>query len=79
MTIKAEWLQAWKAEDPRAYSDRCWHPVDVVFIDGQIKLMKAFGIRTWKELCYWNFASAIKRHFQGGEHTVVLAFDDYAH
>eukprot|EP00961_Rhodomonas_salina_P292989 3933388-Rhodomonas_salina.1 len=79
MTIKAEWMHAWKSEDPRAFSDKCKHAADVVFIDGQIKLMKAHSIRTWKELCYWNFASGIKRHFQNGATTVVLAFDDYSH
>eukprot|EP00961_Rhodomonas_salina_P118595 1596801-Rhodomonas_salina.1 len=78
MTIKAEWLQAWKAEDARPYSDRCSHAADVVFIDCQIKLMKAHSIQTWKELCYWNFVSLIKRHLQDSVRTVVLAFNDYA-
>jgi hypothetical protein len=78
MTIDAGWLKAWKKESAAAFSPKCRHPVDVVFIDGQIKLMKAMGIATWKELVYWNFASPVKRHFAAGAHTVVVAFDDYA-
>jgi hypothetical protein len=78
MTIDAGWLRAWKKESAAAFSAKCRHPVDVVFIDGQIKLMKAMVITTWKELVYYNFASPVKRHFAGGAHTVVVAFDDYA-
>lgn len=79
MTIKRDWLQIWKGEDPAAFSPRCAHPVDVVFIDAQIKLMKSMCITTWKELVYWQFASPVKRHFANGASTVVVAFDNYAH
>ena len=78
MTIDAGWLKAWKKESAAAFSPKCRHAIDVVFIDGQIKLMKAMGITTWKELVYFNFCSPVKRHFAAGAHTVVVAFDDYA-
>lgn len=79
MTISRGWPEVWKKENGGAFSPKCRHAIDVAFIDGQIKLMKAMSITTWKELVYWNFASPIKRHFASGASTVVLAFDDYTH
>eukprot|EP00961_Rhodomonas_salina_P265040 3582888-Rhodomonas_salina.2 len=79
MTIKSDWMHIWKKENKAAFSPKCQHPIDVVFIDGQIKLMKSTFITTWKDLIYWQFASPIKKYFAMGASTVVLAFDDYDH
>ena len=51
--------------------------LQVGFIDGQIKLMKAESIQTWADFLYSGFTATIMRHFEVyGCRTVVLAFDD---
>ena len=79
MTISRDWMAVWKGENGRAFTPKCTHPIDVAFIDGQIKLMKSMSITTWRELVYWQFGSPVKRYFAAGAKTVVVAFDNYAH
>lgn len=77
MTIKAEWMQIWKKENSKMFTNQIQHASDVAFIDGQIKLMKATHVVTWKELVVRQYCACINRYFQMGIKTVVLAFDDY--
>ncbi len=52
---------------------------DVVFIDGQVKLMKADAINSWSLFFQIQFFKTIEKSFALGAHTVVLGFDDYEH
>lgn len=77
MTIKAEWMQIWKKENNKIFTNQIQHASDIVFIDGQIKLMKSTHVVTWKDLIHRQYCACINRYFQMGIRTVVLAFDDY--
>lgn len=50
---------------------------DTVFIDGQIKLMKADAVRTWSSFLHLQYYKTIEQSFGFGASTVVLAFDNY--
>ena len=52
---------------------------DVVFIDGQVKLMKADAVDTWPLFFSIQFFKTIEKCFGMGAQTVVLGFDDYEH
>lgn len=78
MTISTDWVVQWKRENSAPFSAACAHGVDVVFIDGQVRLMQTGHATTWPELVAWGFANPVRRAFETGAHTVVLAFDDYA-
>lgn len=80
MTIKSDWMHIWKASTaPSSFSAACQHAMDVVFIDGQIKLMKSSHITTWGELCRFMFVNPVNKYFASGAKTVVLAFDNYTY
>ena len=77
MTIHADFFKIVKDGCPQAFSDAVPVPPDIVFIDGQVKLMKADAITTWELFFSVQFYKTIERCFALGAHTVVLAFDDY--
>jgi hypothetical protein len=52
---------------------------DTVFIDCQVKLMKAAQFDTWGVFFAVQFFKTIENGFALGASTVVLAFDDYRH
>lgn len=79
MTIDSGWTKILKTNVPRAFSTNKPAPADVVFIDGQVKLMKADYIKTWKLFVQKQFIDTIDRCFADGSAVVVLAFDNYKH
>lgn len=80
MTIHRDWIAAWKKNHPSAFSRAIPQGTfPVVFIDGQIKLMKNAEIKTWKNYIERQFMFSVRRYFQNGAETVVVAFDDYEH
>ena len=79
MTIQADFLKLLKLECPTAFVDSlpAQHTPSIVFIDGQVKLMKAESVKTWPLFVKVQFYKTIERAFALGAHTVVLGFDDY--
>ena len=79
MTIQADFLKLLKTDCPAAFVDSLppQHVPSVVFIDGQVKLMKAESVKTWPLFVKVQFLSTIEKAFASGAHTVVLGFDDY--
>ena len=64
---------------PVAFSTQCPVRPNVVFIDGQIKLMKSQSIRTWNSFVELQFRRTIEKAFETGARVVVLGFDNYVH
>jgi len=79
MTINSNWLKIWKAEARGAFQASPPFVPTVVFIDGQIKLMKPTSIKTWDLFLVCQFVNGIRKHFDSGAQVVVLAFDNYQH
>lgn len=79
MTINRDWIVAFKQAHGNCFSRQRPGTFDCVFIDGQIKLMKGSHITTWKAYVDHQFAWGVRRHFENGAHTVVVAFDDYTY
>lgn len=79
MTIDSSWVKLLKTCEASAFSDTLQSYPEAVFIDGQIKLMKAEYIDTWNLFLEKQFVIPIQRHFNQGARVVVLAFDNYAH
>ena len=79
MTIHADFFKIVKEGCGHAFTDKAPMPPDVVFIDGQVKLMKADAITSWEQFFSIQFYKTIERCFDLGAHTVVLAFDNYEH
>ena len=83
MTIDAGWSKTVKQLSRHAFQTE--RPAllraqpHVVFIDGQIKLMKAEWINSWSEFLRAQFYKMIDQAFADGARVVVLGFDDYAH
>jgi len=79
MTIQADFIKVLKAECPKAFTDTMTRDQSphVVFIDGQVKLMKAESITTWPLFLKTQFYNTIEKAFGMGTDTVVLGFDDY--
>lgn len=77
MTINSDWIRIWKGFVPRAFSAAPPFRPSVYFIDGQIKLMKSAHIRSWDAFVTFQFTNCVKRAFDMGCKTVVLAFDNY--
>ena len=81
MTIDSGWIRILKQNCPNAFADKI--PVaskpHVVFIDGQIKLMKSEKIRTWEQFVRIQFTNTVERAFSTGARVVVLGFDNYLH
>ena len=79
MTIDSGWVKLLKKNAPEAFSDALPEKPEVVFIDGQIKLMKGEHVRTWEAFLQSQFVNTIEHGFSLGARTVVLGFDDYQH
>lgn len=79
MTIDSNWLKVVKQGCPSAFTPQSPLPAGVVFIDGQIRLMKPDYIRTWDLFVRKQFIEVIDRWFAQGAVAVALGFDDYEH
>jgi hypothetical protein len=79
MTIHADFFKIVKEGCGHAFSDAAPTAPDVVFIDGQVKLMKADAVTSWDLFFSIQFYKTIERAFGLGASTVVLGFDDYEH
>ena len=79
MTIDSGWVKILKTMAPGSFSHKLPVTPDVVFIDGQIKLMKGEWIKTWQAFLEHQFVRTVEAAFQTGAHTVVLGFDNYDH
>ena len=79
MTIDSGWVKILKSGMPTAFTDKPPIQPKVVFIDGQIKLMKAAHITTWPQFLKSQFFGTIERAFETGASVVVLGFDNYQH
>ena len=78
MTIDAGWVKILKTSVPRALAAALPGRADIVFIDGQIKLMKGDFVTTWDAFVQSQFINTIESAFALGAPVVVLGFDDYA-
>lgn len=79
MTIDSGWIRILKQNCPRAFAANIPSKPHVVFIDGQIKLMKSEKIRTWEQFVHVQFTTTVERAFKTGARVVVLGFDNYEH
>lgn len=79
MTINADFFKIIKEGCSAAFTEAPPVKPDVVFIDGQVKLMKADAIGSWDLFFSVQFYRTIEKWFGMGAHTVVLAFDNYDH
>ena len=79
MTIDASWIKLMKSQARHAFSNTCPVRPQVVFIDGQINLMKSDKIVTWNAFVLYQFQRKIEAAFRMGARVVVLGFDNYAH
>ena len=79
MTINADFFKLIKEGCAEAFSNTAPVRPDIVFIDGQVKLMKAAQVDTWSVFFAVQFFKTIENGFALGASTVVLAFDDYKH
>ena len=79
MTIHSDFFKLAKEGCAQAFTDAAPKRPDVVFIDGQVKLMKADAIDSWSLFFQIQFFKTIERSFALGAHTVVLGFDNYEH
>jgi hypothetical protein len=81
MTIHADFVKILKNECPDAFTRTlpAQQAPDTVFIDGQVKLMKADEIKTWAVFLNVMFFKTLERCFNHGARVVVLGFDDYTY
>ena len=79
MTIHSDFFKIVKEGCGHAFTDAQPLAPDVVFIDRQVKLMKADAITSWELFYSVQFYRTVEKCFALGAHTVVLAFDDYDH
>ena len=79
MTINSDFFKIIKEGCPKAFSENVPLKPDIVFIDGQVKLMKAAQVDSWGLFFTIQFFKTIENSFALGAHTVVLGFDDYTH
>ena len=79
MTINADFFKLLKEGCPQAFSEQTPARPDTVFIDGQVKLMKAAQVDSWGVFFAVQFFKTIENGFALGASTVVLGFDDYMH
>ena len=68
-----------KSKVPAAFTANCPVRPNVVFIDGQIKLMKSDAIRSWGSFVEFQFKRTVDNAFKTGARVVVLGFDNYVH
>ena len=79
MTINSDFFKIIKEGCPNAFNENVPLKPDIVFIDGQVKLMKAAQVDSWGLFFQIQFFKTIENSFALGAHTVVLGFDDYTH
>lgn len=79
MTIHSDFFKIVKEGCAQAFTHAPPMSPDVVFIDGQVKLMKADAVTSWELFFSIQFYKTIEKCFALGAHTVVLAFDNYEH
>jgi len=81
MTIHSDYVKILKKECPGAFTETLSPELrpDTVFIDGQVKLMKADDVKTWTVFLNVMFFKTIERCFNHGARVVVLGFDDYTY
>ena len=81
MTIHSDYVKILKNECPAAFTEKLDPALrpDTVFIDGQVKLMKADDVKTWTDFLNVMFFKTIERCFRQGARVVVLGFDDYTY
>jgi hypothetical protein len=79
MTINADFFKIIKEGCPNAFSEQAPSKPDIVFIDGQVKLMKAAHVDSWGLFFAIQFFKTIENCFALGASTVILRFDDYRH
>ena len=79
MTIHADFFKIVKDACGSAFSAKSPARPDLVFIDGQVKLMKADQVTAWSVFFAVQFFRTIEAGYATGAHTVVLGFDDYEH
>ena len=79
MTIDAGWVKLLKTNVPRAFTSAPASFPDIVFIDGQIKLMKGDHVTTWQAFLHSQFVNTIEHAFALGASVVVMGFDDYTY
>lgn len=79
MTIDSGWTKIVKENAPHAFTPVLELKPHVVFIDGQINLMKADYIQTWSMFFEYQFMRKVDNAFSYGARLVVLAFDNYKH
>ena len=79
MTIHSDFFKLAKEGCGQAFTEAAPKRPDVVFIDGQVKLMKADAIDSWPLFFRIQFFRTIEKSFALGAHTVVLGFDNYDH
>lgn len=79
MTIDSGWVKVLKNGKAAAFTDCAPLKPTTVFIDGQIKLMKAAHITTWQQFIKFQFFNTIEKAFDTGANIVVLGFDNYKH
>lgn len=79
MTIHADFFKIVKEACGSAFTAHSPESPDMVFIDGQVKLMKSEHVTSWPVFFKVQFFKTIEAGFALGAHTVVLAFDNYDH
>ena len=79
MTIDSGWVKILKTSVPDAFTHTLPRPASTVFVDGQIKLMKADYIRTWQQFFENQFVHTVEKAFESGASVVVMGFDDYTY
>lgn len=79
MTIHADFFKIVKEGCGKAFSEDAPVRPDTVFIDGQVKLMKAAQVDSWGVFFTVQFFKTIENCFALGASTVVLGFNDYKH
>lgn len=82
MTIDSSWIVALKKTVPEAFTAASSITPDAIFCDGQIRLCApchSEGTLTWEDYIHRQYELYLRRCFNAGVDTVILAFDDYNH
>ena len=81
MTIDAGFFKIIKSDCSSAFTSTLPTTCkpDTVFIDGQIKLMKADAVTSWSQFLNLQYYKTIEQSFGFGANVVVLAFDNYTY
>lgn len=78
MTIDSGWVKLLKQNVPQAFKSHAFQKGGIVFIDGQVKLMKPDYINTWDLFVAKQFVDPIDKLFlEHDAKVIVLGFDNY--